>query len=86
MKKDKDGLPVPETLGEYITFVRALGGPNTEAVQLLEEWLALPDCSPDSKPKYSDDIMRQVLLPRLRRPRTDAPLLTDPKTHKRVLH
>ena len=64
MRKDEDGHPCPETLGEYRDFCVILGsGENNPAVRYLD--LVITDRGRDAKVLVSDLEMRQLLMPLL---------------------
>lgn len=65
MRKDEEGNPCPETLGEYRDLMAAIGMPNNAAVKFLDEKIAKQ--GRDEKVIAPDSQMRHILVPMLMR-------------------
>lgn len=64
MRVDEEGQPCPGTLYEYRDMCRALGGPNCEAVRLLDRKIA-ENGGNDDTVIQADSQMRMLLMPLL---------------------
>jgi len=65
MRRDEKGNECPETLGEYLDFCQAIGGPDCEAVRFLNEHIARNKEGRDAKVVAADSQMRALLMPKL---------------------
>jgi len=63
MRKDEEGNPCPETLGEYRDICAALAGEDNAAVKFLDGKIA--DQGRGAKVLVSDHQMRMLLFPLL---------------------
>lgn len=63
MRKDENGGLCPATLGEYLDFCKALGGPECKAVQFLNK--KIESSSRDEEVIAADSQMIALLMPML---------------------
>jgi hypothetical protein len=63
MRIDEEGLPCPETLGEYLDVCVAISGAYTEAVEYLESEIKKAPWGREQKVKASDFQMKAILYP-----------------------
>jgi len=64
MRVDENGQPCPATLFEYRDLCKAIGGPECEAVKLLEKKIA-ENNGEDDEVIAPDSQMRMLLMPLL---------------------
>lgn len=63
MRKDENGKPCPETLGEYRDMCNAIGGDKCKAVIFLDE--KIKKDGRDEIVLADDSQMRMILMPML---------------------
>lgn len=64
MRTDESGQPCPATLFEYRDMCKAIGGPECQAVQFLENKIAANGGN-DDEVIIPDSQMRSLLMPML---------------------
>lgn len=61
MRKDEEGNPCPETLGEYRNLIAAMVGEENQAIQWLDE--QIKEKGEDEIVLAPDSQMRMILIP-----------------------